>query len=202
MSKSDRIKQKHAEEQQRVVQEAGKASLSRRKFIRNLGITAAGIGLTGGGALLYKSHQSDDGEPQAPTVPEPLDPNYISLAEAMQIYRDLSKRVQEKWEEAKRQNKPLRIFVLEDHESANSLAYELMLTDIANRLGVKTLLTEIGASSVETLLNEDSSKLTTQRDPVTHERSFQAENKQKLFQFATRHAFEIKKYRHQIFQSD
>lgn len=118
---------------------AGKAKTS---FNGRLATTAAGIALATG-ALTYVSVNSPSSVPPVSTLSPAETPSpFLSMDEAIDIYRQLEKQVKEKWEEAQRENKPLRIVILEQHGSKNALAYEMMLTDIAARLGIKTLALE------------------------------------------------------------
>jgi len=66
-----------------------------------------------------------------------------SLEDGVQLYMSLKRSIEEKFNQAQKEKKPFRIFMLENHENMDALAYELMIVDIAKQLGIDTVLWEL-----------------------------------------------------------
>lgn len=194
MGKRSREKKEKADAERRArsqsnphASDADSAVDSRRRFLIGA-LAAGGLTLAGARTAYEWGKNKDENKPDKTSVAdEPgnhRDENepaseYLSINEAVQVYHNLQNMVTAKWKEAQSQNKPLRILVLEDHESMNALAYELMLVDIASKLGIRTLLPELGSNTVQTILNADY------REPRM------ILNKQQLLQFADKKNFNI-----------
>lgn len=131
----------------------GKSPVSERKSgWGKFAATATLSTVLAGGALTYVFTQGNP-SPRPTAVTSPADSPYLSLDEAAAMYLRLEGQVKQQWEEARRQNRPFHIVVLEGHDSVNALACELMLVDIASRLGIKTLATELDEAGQRELLS-------------------------------------------------
>jgi hypothetical protein len=87
-----------------------------------------------------------------PTAVAPIevDPEYVSVNEAAEIYSDLYKKIKAAFESTK-PDRFLKIFVGEAHkgrESYTSTAYEYMIMDIASKLKIKRLQLEAADDSL------------------------------------------------------
>jgi len=116
---------------------------SRRRALRNLAVLGLGITAASKEFLYFAEH-----EPEGPS-------HFLTEKEAIEIYKKLQTEIRGKWEEAKKKNTPLHIIALEDHNSWNAFGYELMLMDIAGRLGIHNLLLEVGHTPMEIVLSAD-----------------------------------------------
>lgn len=119
--------------------------------------------LTGATATAFVFGCSKEPEKQL-TLP-PQDGNFISPEEAKQLYISLKEDVKKKLEVAKARGKPLRIFMLEGHDSDNSLAYNIMMLNIAKELGIGNVLIENSEQTLTILRDPKESSRYQFQDP-------------------------------------
>lgn len=119
-------------------------SPARRRVV--IGAATAGVLVAGGYGI---SHYNSDSKQ------DPSQEGYISRSEAKELYSRLKKQVSDSFQAAKAENKPFRIVILENHDSANAFAHEMMLLDIARGLGLRTFLPETGDNRIADYLTLD-----------------------------------------------
>jgi len=130
--KEERRKLREAAGSQSQPTESGNgSSWSRRNFLR--AAVVGGAGLVAGG--LYLETRDD------------TDPHYVSVKEAGKVYADIYKEISAALKEAKQQQKPLKLFVADDHDSRMSLWYEYLIIKAAASLGITACELEIRSNN-------------------------------------------------------
>ncbi len=113
------------------------SSMDRRSVIAALGV---GLGL----GFLNPPGDTEDALDAGINTP-----GYLSVNDGVRMYRSMKKTLSEKLAEARKEGKPLRIFMLEAHDRPDAIVYELMVLHIARALGVSKFLLELRAPMVE-----------------------------------------------------